>query len=123
MAYATVTDVEAGYRTLTESEQKICEELLEEAGDIIDAYNADASEQAKMRVSTWIVRRAIGAATESVFPLGVTQGSAAAGGYSQSWTNSNGYGELYLTKIDKRVLGVGNRIGSKSPVEGLVSDD
>ena len=120
MAYATITDVEAGYRTLTEAEQTMCEALLEEAADIIDCYNAEASEQAKMRVSTWIVRRAIGAASESAFPLGVTQGSAAAGGYSQSWTNSNGYGELYLTKVDKRMLGVGNRIGSKSPVEGLV---
>lgn len=123
MAYATVTDVEAGYRTLTEEERSVCEALLDEAGDIIDAYNADAAETAKMRVSTWMVRRAIGAASESAFPLGTTQGSATAGGYSQSWMNSNGYGELYLTKIDKRMLGVGNRIGSKSPVEGLVSDD
>ena len=29
-------------------------------------------------------------------------------------------GELYLSKLEKRLLGVGNRIGARSPVEDLV---
>lgn len=28
-------------------------------------------------------------------------------------------GELYLSKLEKKLLGVGNRIGSHSPVEDL----
>jgi hypothetical protein len=42
-------------------------------------------------------------------------------GYSQSWTLSNGStGEMYLSKLDKQLLGYGNKIGSYSPVEELV---
>lgn len=42
-------------------------------------------------------------------------------GYSQSWTMPNGgTGELYLTKAEKRILGLANGIGSYSPVEELV---
>lgn len=55
------------------------------------------------------------------YPTGASQGSASALGYTQSWTMSGGsVGELYLSKPEKRLLGVGNRIGARSPVEDLV---
>ena len=43
-------------------------------------------------------------------------------GYSQSWTVGSGgsVSELYLSKTDKKYLGVGNAIGSYSPVQELV---
>ena len=56
-------------------------------------------------------------------PIGATQGSISALGYSQSWTMSGGAsGELYLSKTEKRMLGVGNSIGSRSPVQDLVPE-
>lgn len=120
--YATVSDVEAGFRDLTTDEESICNALLEEAAVIIDAYNMNATDDAKRVVSCRMVRRAIGDGEGSqVLPIGATQGSIAAGGYSQSWTISGGStGELYIGRIEKRLLGVGNSIGSYSPLEEKV---
>lgn len=118
MTYATVADVEAGYRTLTEEEQTKCEALLEEAAIMIDSQAEDAKEEIKKVVSCRMVRRAIG--DGDTFPVGATQGSVSALGYTQSWTNSNGSsGELYFSRQEKRLLGIGNRIGAYSPVEGI----
>lgn len=122
MKYATVDDVQAGFRPLDSGERDTCDELLEEAAIIIDAYNEDADENAKRLVSCRMVRRAIGDGTGGqTLPLGATQGSIAAGGYSQSWTISGGSaGELYLGKVEKKLLGLGNAIGSYSPVQEMV---
>lgn len=43
--------------------------------------------------------------------------------YSQTWTNANGSGELYLTKLDKKILGVGNRIGYFNPYSSLIQTE
>ncbi|MBQ7562760.1 MAG: hypothetical protein IJT16_02085 [Lachnospiraceae bacterium] len=124
MSYAAVEDVQSGMlKEMSEREQEICEVLLERAGRLIDAYNAEADEDIKKDVSCGMVSRAIGADDISGVPMGATQGSMSALGYSQSWTFSNGtVGELYLSKQEKKLLGLGNRIGSYSPVEGLVYD-
>lgn len=121
MVYATIEDIENRMiRDLTTDEEAVCTNLLEDAAVIIDAYNADADADAKKVVSCRMVIRSIGS-TDSDIPIGATQGSMSAMGYSQSWTVTNGsVGELYLTKLDKKLLGVGNRIGSYSPVEELV---
>ena len=114
MAYATVAQVAAGFRPLTTEEQSVCSTLLDEAAVIIDAYNAEASASNKQVVSCRMVRRAIGAGDASV-PMGATQGSMTAGPYSQSWTISNGStGELYLGKLDRKLLG-GYRLGASNP--------
>ncbi len=120
--YATSYDVEEGFRTLTQEEQNRAEALLLEAAIIVDAYNQAASEDAKRLVSCRMVRRQLGAGDggDIQFPMGSTQGSMSAMGYSQSWTMSSGaVGELYLSKLDKKLLGVGNRIGSHSPLEDM----
>ena len=120
-SYATVEDVEAGFRDLTEDEEARCSQLLKEAAVLIDAIAAGASEDAKTVVSCRMGRRARGDGEEAVVPMGATQGSMSAGGYSQSWTISNGSsGELYLGRQEKLILGVGNRIGARSPLEGMV---
>lgn len=121
MAYATVQDVQN--RMLAEmgdSEKALCAVLLEDAAVLIDAYNADASAEAKKVVSCNIATRQMAVSNDDGgIPLGATQGSMSGLGYSQSWTIGTGgsVGELYLTKTDRRLLGVGNRIGSYSPVE------
>lgn len=117
MAYATVDDVAAGFRELTLDEQSVCAKLLDEAALIIDAYNVEAPYDAKNTVSCRMVRRSIG---DSGVPIGATQGTVSALGYSQSWTMSGGSsGELYLSKIEKKLLGVGNKIGAHSPLEDM----
>lgn len=125
MTYAEVTDVEAGFRPLSEEEKSLCAHMLEEAATVIDAYNQDAADERKQLVSCRMVRRQLdagpGAAQNAVtFPLGASQGSASALGYSQTWTMSGGsVGELYLSKLEKKLLGVGDKIGARSHVEDL----
>lgn len=122
MAYATVEDVESGFRDLTEDEQAVCSALLDEAAVIIDSYAEGAAADRKKVVSCRMVRRSLGSDSQS-YPIGATQGSVAAGGYSQSWTITGGsVGELYLAKLDRRLLGISNQIGSYSPIEELVPD-
>ena len=121
MAYATYTDVQARMtRSLSESEQAMAATLLDDAAVIIDSYNANASASAKLIVSCNLVIRVLGDGQDSGIPIGATQGSMSGLGYSQSWTISSGAsGQMYLTKMDKKLLGVGESIGSYSPVEEL----
>lgn len=123
MAYATVEDVQARMsREMSESEQAICSTMLDDAAIIIDSFNKAASEDNKMVVSCRMVIRQMGDGSDAGVPIGATQGSMSGLGYSQSWTLSNGStGEMYLSKLDKQLLGVGNRIGSYSPVEELAT--
>ncbi|MBR3097493.1 MAG: hypothetical protein IKH17_06390 [Bacteroidales bacterium] len=121
MAYATVADVQARMtRTFSEEEANQCELLLDDAAVVIDAYSSSASGDAKQLVSVRMVLRLMEASGDLGVPMGATQGSQSALGYSQSWTISNGAaGELYLTKLEKKLLGTGDRIGSHSPLEDL----
>lgn len=124
MSYATLADIEARMtRTLSEQEETVCTNLLDDAAVLIDAFRATASADAKKVVSCRMVIRAIGDGTESV-PMGATQGSMSGLGYSQSWTIGSGgsVGELYLSRTDKQLLGGGNLIGSWSPVQELVPE-
>lgn len=124
MSYATNEDVQKGFRELDSEEVEICNALLDEVAIIIDHYNSSASDDIKKLVSCRVVRRELSNREESVMmPSGASQGSISALGYSQSWTLSGGStGELYLTKLDKNLLGVGNKIGSHSPIEDLIND-
>lgn len=121
MTYATWNDVQARMnRILSESEQSTCTVLLEDAAVMIDTYNVNASADAKKVVSCRMVSRALSNDAIDV-PIGATQGSMSGLGYSQSWTMGTGAsGELYLSKTDKTLLGVGNKIGSHSPLQDLV---
>lgn len=122
MAYATVTDVQSRMsRTLTTDEQNLCATMLDDAAVIIDAYNSEAAADAKKMVSCRMVIRAMGDGTDAGVPLGATQGSMSALGYSQSWTIGAGgsSGELYISRLEKKLLGACNAVGSYSPVEEL----
>lgn len=120
MAYATVEDVRARMaHGLTETQAALCGTLLDDVAVLIDAYNANADTEAKKVVSCRVVIRVLGDG-DATIPLGATQGSMSAMGYSQSWTIGNGAaGEIYLGKTDKKLLGVGNLIGAYSPVEDI----
>lgn len=122
-AYATVADVQTRMsHDMTEQEQVICSTLLDDARVMIDSIAPDANAAAKKVVSCRMVMRAMGDLDGgSQIPMGATQGSMSALGYSQSWTmgSSGGTGELYLGKLEKQLLGLGNKIGSYSPVQEL----
>ena len=122
LTYASVQDVQSRMaRTMSSSEQSICGVLLQDAAVMIDAYALNASEDAKKIVSCHMVIRALGDGQPTGTPIGATQGSLSALGYSQSWTmgTGGGTGELYIGKTERQILGCGNRIGSYSPVQEM----
>ena len=121
MAYATISDVqERMTHQMSLDEKSVCLSLLEDAAVIIDAYNANAACAAKKVVSCRMVMRAIGSGDEAA-PIGATQGSMSALGYTQSWTFGSGAtGELYIGKLEKKLLGAGEKVGSYSPTQELV---
>lgn len=124
MAYAQISDVQARMtRTMGQAEQAVCGTLLDDAAVIIDGYNKDAEADAKLVVSCRMVIRAIGNGTDAGVPIGASQGSRSALGYSESWTMGSGStGELYLSKTERQMLGGGSRMGSYSPVQELVPE-
>lgn len=122
MAYATIEDVSARMsRSLSEAEEAVCINLLDDAAVIIDAYAPEAAEEIKKVVSVRMVMRASDAGGLMGVPAGATQGSMSGLGYSQSWTigSGGGTGELYLGKTEKSLLGMENKIGSHSPLEDM----
>ena len=98
--------------------------MLDDAAVIIDTFNEDAAAANKLVVSCRIVIRQLGDGETDGIPIGASQGTMSGLGYSQSWTMSGGSsGEMYLSKLDKELLGYGNKIGSYSPVEGITYEN
>lgn len=117
MAYAAYTDVEKRLgRTFSSTEQEVCNTLLERAALLIDSYNASASADIKKSVSVETVARAMNVTPD--VPMGASQGSMSGLGFSQSWTMQSGgaVGDIYLSKADKKLLGVGDAIGASNPL-------
>ena len=122
MAYATTTDLQGRMtRTLSDDEVKTARALLCDAAVMIDAIAPKAPPEAKRIVSCRMVIRAIGDGSSYGVPTGATQGSMSGLGYSQSWTISGGgsTGEMYLSRSDRLLLGAGNKVGSRSPLENI----
>lgn len=119
MSYATVEDVQARMTTtLSAAEQDLCSTLLEDAATIIDAAAPNADVNAAKLVSCRMVIRVLENGSDDIgVPIGATQGSQSALGYSQSWTIGSGAaGEIYLSKTEKRLLGIADRIGAGNPL-------
>lgn len=68
--------------------------------------DSDDQEQAYLlkQVCCSMVIRAMSATEADAF--GASQMSMTAGPYSQSWSYSNPTGDMYLTKLEKRLLGI-----------------
>ena len=122
MTYATVKDIEDRLgRILEEQEAGTAEALLEDAAVIIDSYNAQANPDVKKIVSVRMIIRALPSSATDI-PVGATQGGISALGYSQNWSLGSGSsGELYLGRLEKKLLGVA-KIGTYSPVEDLCTE-
>ena len=116
MAYATIDDLEARYGEVATELRDRAAALLEDAATIIESRVAvDISDQRQMRrlalVSCAMVNRALQAAESDAY--GVSNASYTMGPFTQSATFANPSGDLYLTKGERDLLGIGgSAIGS-----------
>lgn len=123
MLYAEVSDVQARMtRELSNDELALCETLLEDASVMIDIAAPNSPSDARRIAACRMVIRALGDGNGDGYPIGASQGSVSALGYTQQWTlpQGSGTGELYIGKTERQLLGIGNRIGSYSPAQNLV---
>lgn len=105
--FATVDDLEARWRVLTETERARAEILLADASDKIRVTCprwAAASAATLRRITCEMVRRAMSVADDMI---GVTNASQSAIGFSESKTFSNPMGDLRLWPSEIRELGGG----------------
>lgn len=114
MAFATYEDVEARWRTLTADEQTKAAVLLEDAANMLLALvrvdESDGQQQAILKqVSCTMVIRSMVASESTAF--GVDKLQATMGPFSQQMSFTNPNGDLYLTKQEKRLLGIGHTTG------------
>lgn len=109
MAYADVSDLESRWRDLSADEEAKAAVLLDDASAMLDSLvdvNQDDEQQAQMLkiVCCNMVQRSMSATESDLY--GVTQASMSAVGFSQSMSYSNPTGDMYLTRYEKRLLGI-----------------
>lgn len=125
MAYAEVTDIEARWRTLDADEQARADTLIVDASAMLDALvdvrEDDEAQAALLKtVCCSMVIRAMSATADA---FGVSNATVTAGPYSQTMTYANPSGDMYLTKMERRLLSVSTGyIGSISPRIGAPDD-
>ena len=125
MAYADVSDLEVRWRTLTDDEQARAEALLDDASAMLDAYvTVDETDEKQMQllkiVTCNMVERAMSTGGDI---FGVTQQSMTAGPYAQTFSYANPTGDLYITKAEKRLLGISGTGKGRTIMYGMVGDD
>lgn len=127
MVYAEVSDLEERWRVLSEAEQERAEVLLSDASALLDSLvEVDESNEKQLILLRFVVcnmvQRAMVSSEAEAF--GLSQQSMTAGPYSQSWTYFNPSGDFYLTKMERRLLGVNTGyIGSIRPKVGYRHDN
>lgn len=125
MAYATVEDVEARWRTLSADERTRAGVLLDDAAVRLDVEcppdDPVTDAEARKIVSVEMVKRAMSVGDSGV---GVTSVQTGAGPYQETRQFSNPMGDLYLTKGDRRLLRCGrSQAFTVSMTTGQVTDD
>ena len=125
-AYATVEDLEVRWRDLSPTEQDRAGVLLDDAAAMLSAYvTVDAGDQELLDllriVSCNMVQRAMSASEQGAY--GVTQQTVSADIYSRSMTFANPSGDMYLTRNEKKLLGIGTGYIGSIPVKVGGTDD
>lgn len=106
VAFAEVSDLEARWRPLEVAEQSQATVLLDDASTIIRAEcpDADTLDSAiTLMVACGMVKRAMSVPAGME---GVTSLQQSAGPFQQTPQFSNPMGNLYLTKQDRKLLGI-----------------
>ena len=106
--FATVSDLEARWRGLSEAEQARAAVLLADASALIRDTVPEwgqVSEQTLRAICCAVVRRAMSVDVD--LPDGVSSFNETAGPFSQQMSFSNPTGDLYLTRAEKARMGVG----------------
>lgn len=102
---ATVADLEARWHPLTLDEQRQAQTLIVDASDLIKA-ECPHWESIPVERLTRVVCQMVKRAMLSGDYAGVTQRSETDGPFTESLTFSNADGDLYLTKSERRTLGL-----------------
>lgn len=121
--FATIDDYEARFGDVPAQEQATVEQRLSDASVMMAAAMQAAGidyegalpplSDALVVVCCNVAHRTLQASADA---YGVTQYSQGAGGYSESFTYANPSGDMYMTKAEKRMLGIGGaRIGCTYP--------
>lgn len=115
--FATVEQYEARYGEAADRDllaevlmdvTRLMASELERSGIPMDAGKADL----RMQVCRSAAYRAMGQESSQELPIGATQYTHSAGVYSESVSIGNPYRDVYLTKSERRLLGIGRgRIG------------
>ena len=127
MAFAVVSDIESRWRELSTDEEARATTLIDDASAMLSALVAvdeTDEEQAELlkMVCCNMVIRAMSASEYDAF--GASQMSMTAGPYTQQFTYANPSGDMYLTKMEKRLLGVTTSyIGTIRPMMAGDHDD
>ena len=114
MAFATYSDIEARWRTLTADEQTKATTLLDDASVIlaglvtVDDGDTQQAARLKMVCCSMVIRSMVASESDA---YGVDELSATMGPFGQTAHFSNPNGDMYLTKLEKRLLGIGGGKG------------
>lgn len=127
MAFAAVSDIEARWRELSTDEEARATTLIDDASAMlsnlvaVDEADQEQAELLKMVCCNMVIR-AMSASEYDAF--GASQMSMTAGPYTQQWTYSNPSGDMFITKMEKRLLGISTSyIGSIRPMMAGEHDD
>lgn len=116
MAFATVADLEARWRSLSDAEEAQASVLLDDAAAYLQALVEvdpdDEIQAANLKmVSCNMVKRAMSSSASDAF--GVTNATATMGPFSQQVAYANPSGDMYVSKSERAILGIGTAtIGS-----------
>lgn len=120
MAFADVSDLEARWHELDATEQARAEVLLDDASamlsELVDVREGDGDQAALLEmVCCNMVIRAMAQSASDAF--GLASSTMTAGPYTQSWSYSNPSGDMYLTRLERQMLGISTGcIGSIRPM-------
>lgn len=120
MAFAGVSDIEARWRKLSASEEATAAVLLDDASAAlsklvdVDSHDTEQADILKFVCCSMVIRKMSATKTDT---YGVSSMSMTAGPYTQQMAYSNPTGDWYLTKFERRLLGVTSAyIGSIRPM-------
>nr|DAY94750.1 MAG TPA: hypothetical protein [Caudoviricetes sp.] len=108
-AFATITDFEKRWVGLSERDALRVEALLEDASDLIRSTCPDWRDvpvSTLKRITCQVARRALISLSEAS-GVGVSSMSTTDGPFTQQISYANPQGDLYLTRSEKKSLGVG----------------